>query len=144
MPATAKMYGQALMKALAKEVSWSADTIKIMLCTSSYAPDQDTHVYKSSITNEVTGAGYTTGGATLTTKTITYTAGTNTIKLDADDVTWSASTITARYAVIYDATGVDATSVLLGYVDFGSDQVSSSGNFIVTMDAGGIFTITAS
>ena len=35
-------------------------------------------VFKSSITNEVaSGNGYTTGGATLSNKTLTYTAGTN-------------------------------------------------------------------
>ena len=144
MAVTAKMFGQALLKALAKEVSYTADTIKVMLCTSSYTPDQDTHVYKSSVTNEVaSGGGYTTRGAALANKSIGYTAGTNVIKLDADDTVWSASTITARYAVIYVDTGVDATSVLLAYVDFGADQISSNGTFTITYDAAGIMTVTA-
>lgn len=142
MAVTAKMYGNALLKALNKEVDWDTDTIKVMLCTSSYTPNQDTHIYKSSVTNEVTGTGYTAGGATLSNKTINYTDSTNTIKLDADDVTWSESTITARYAVIYDATGTDSTSVLLGYVDFGEDKVSSAGDFKITWDSAGIFAIT--
>ncbi len=143
MAVTAKMYGNALLKALNKEVDWDTDTIKVMLCTSSYTPDQDTHIYKSSVTNEVTGTGYTAGGATLANKTITYTGSTNTIKLDADDITWSNSTITARYAVIYDDTGTDSTSTLLGYIDFGEDQVSSAGSFTIKWDAGGIFTVVA-
>lgn len=142
MAVTSKMYGNALLKALNKEVDWDTDTIKVMLCTSSYVPDQDVHVYKSSVTSEVTGIGYTAGGATLTGKTITYTAGTNTITLDASDVTWASSTITARYAVVYDSTGTDATSVLLGYIDFGQDMVSSNGNFTITFDSAGMFTIT--
>jgi len=143
MAVTAKMYGNALLKALNKEVDWDTDTIKVMLCTSSYVPNQDTHVYKSDVTNEVTGTGYIAGGATLASKTIGYTGATNVIKLDGDDVVWAASTITARYAVIYDSTGVDATSVLLGYVDFGADQTSSAGNFTITWDSAGIFTVTA-
>jgi hypothetical protein len=115
-----------------------------MLCTSSYTPDQDNHVYKDvSVTNEVTGTGYTAGGATLASKTLTYTAATNVIMFDAADVTWASSTITARYAIVYDDSPA-SNKPLLAYVDFGADQSSSSGNFTITWDANGIFTITAS
>ena len=63
---------------------------------------------------------------------------------DADDVAWANSTITARYAVIYDATpAADADKKLLAYVDFGADKSSSSGTFQITWNASGIFTVTA-
>lgn len=138
-----KLYGNVLLKALNKEVDWDSDTIKVMLTTSAYTPNQDTHIYKSSVTNEVTGTGYTAGGATLSGKTITYDSATNVTVLDADDVTWASSTITARYAVIYDDAGAsDATKVLIGYVDFGSDQSSTNGNFTLTWDATGVVRIT--
>lgn len=143
MAVTAKMYGNALLKALNKEVNYITDTIKVMLCTSAYTPNQDAHIYKSSITGEVTGTGYTAGGATLTNKTMTYDGATNTIKLDADDVVWASSTITARYAVIYDDTGTDSTSTLLGYIDFGEDKISSAGDFKITWDTAGIFAVVA-
>lgn len=143
MAVTAKMYGNALLKALNKEVNYITDTIKVMLCTSAYTPNQDAHIYKSSITGEVTGTGYTAGGATLTNKTMTYNGATNTIKLDADDVVWVSSTITARYAVIYDDTGTDSTSTLLGYIDFGEDKISSAGDFKITWDTAGIFAVVA-
>lgn len=143
MAVSAKWYGQALIKALSKQVDWANDSIKVMLCTSTYTPDQDNHVYKDvSVTNEVTGTGYTAGGIALASKTMTYTAATNVIMLDASDLTWSASTLTARYAVIYDDTPA-TNKPLLGYVDFGADQVSSSGNFNIVWDANGIFTMTA-
>lgn len=143
MAVTGKWFGNALLKALNKEINFSTDTIKVMLCTSAYVPDQDAHIYKSSVTNEVTGTGYTAGGQALTGKTIGYTAATNVIMLDAADVTWTNSTITARFAVVYDDTGTAATSALLGYVDFGADVVSSGGPFTITWDAAGLFTITA-
>lgn len=143
MAVTAKMYGNALLKALNKEVNYVSDTIKVMLCSSTYVPDQDAHIYKSSVTDEVVGTGYTAGGIALANKTMTYNGATNTITLDADDITWSTSTITARYAVIYDSTGTDSTSALLGYIDFGTDQVSSAGDFKITWDVAGIFQITA-
>jgi hypothetical protein len=139
-----KLYGQFLSQALNKEIDWDTDTIKVALLTNSYTPDQDAHNYLDDvIANEVTGTGYTAGGNTLANKTNTYNSSTNVIVLDADDTTWSSSTITARYAVIYDASpATNATRPLIGYVDFGSDQSSSNGNFTITWDATGIVRIT--
>jgi len=139
-----KLYGQFLSQALNKEIDWDTDTIKVALLTNSYTPDQDAHnYYDDVVANEVTGTGYTAGGNTLANKTNTYNSATNVIVLDADDTTWSSSTITARYAVVYDATpATNATKPLIGYVDFGSDQSSSSGNFTITWDATGIVRIT--
>lgn len=139
-----KMYGQFLLKALNKEVDWDTDTIKVALVSSAYTPNQDTHdYYDDVVANEVSGTGYTAGGATLASKTATYDSATNVIILDAADAVWASSTITARYAVVYDDSGAtNAQKALIGYVDFGSDQSSTNGNFTVTWDATGIVRIT--
>lgn len=141
----AKLYGSVFAKAFNKEIDFDTDTIKVMLLTSSYTPNQDTHDYLDDVVaNEVTGTGYTAGGATLANKTVTYDSATNTCILDADDTTWSSSTITARYAVIYDASpATNATRPLIGYVDFTSDQSSNAGSFTLTWDATGIVRITS-
>lgn len=141
MAVSAKMYSKGFEAILNKEVDLDTDTIKVMLCTSSYTPAQTTHKYKSSVTNEVSGTGYTSGGATLSSKTV----GTSGLvfTFDAADITWSSSTITARYAVFYVDTGSGSTSTLLCYWDFGQDEISSSGNFTLTFSGSGIFTITA-
>lgn len=146
MAVTAKWYGQALMKVLNKEVDFDTDTIKVMLCTTDYSPDQDTHVYKTDITGESSGTGYTAGGATLANTTMSYTAASNVIKLDADDTVWSNSEITAYYAVIYDASPASSSARnLLGYVDFGENKTSAGpGTFTITWSTQGIFTITSS
>ncbi len=60
------------------------------------------------------------------------------IWLDAADVTWASSTITARYAAIYKDTGSAATSPLMGWVDFGQDESSSNGNFTIQWSPNGI------
>lgn len=144
MALTAKLYGPFLQSLAAKEISLASDTLKAMLCTSSYAPNQDTHRYKSDVTNEVTGTGYTAGGQTLTGVTVTYNATTNTLMLDANDPVWTGSTITARFLVIYDDTpSTTATKPLICYWDFGEDQISSSGNFTATISGSGLATITA-
>jgi hypothetical protein len=139
-----KLYGNFLKQALNKEIDWDTDTIKVALVSSSYTPNQDTHDYWDDVnTYEVTGTGYTAGGATLSSKTSTYDGSTNVITLDAADVTWSSSTITARYAVLYNDSGAsNAAKALVGYVDFGSNQSSTNGNFTITWDATGIVRIT--
>lgn len=139
-----KMYGNFLLKALNKEVDFDSDSIKVALVGSAYTPNQDTHDYWDDVVaNEVTGTGYTAGGTALAGKSATYDAATNVVILDANDVVWASSTVTARYAVVYDDSGAtNAQKVLLGYVDFGSDQSSTNGNFTVTWDATGIFRIT--
>lgn len=144
MAVTAKLYGLFLKSLANKEIDLDTDTIKVMLTTSAYTPNQDTHQYKSSVTNEVTGTGYTATGATLASAAVTYDTATNVLKFDAADTSWASSTITARYAVIYDATpATDATRPLIGYVDFGADVSSTAAAFTITWDAAGIFTITA-
>jgi hypothetical protein len=139
-----KLYGNFVVKSFNKEIDWDSDTIKVALLTNAYTPNQDAHDYFDDVvTHQVTGTGYTSGGNTLANKTNTYNSSTNVIVLDADDTTWASSTITARYAVIYDATpATDATRPLIGYVDFGSDQSSSNGNFTITWDSTGIVRVT--
>src|SRR4051812_1043400 len=123
MAVTAKGYGNGVLgqysATAARRVDWVFDTIKVALCTSPYTPDQDAHDFFNDITNEVSGAGYTAGGAALASKTTAYDLTTNETRLDAADVSWSSASFTARYAIVYKDTGTAATSPLLGYVDFG-------------------------
>lgn len=139
-----KMYGNLIARAFNKEVDYDSDQMRVALLTNSYSPNQDTHQTWADVSaNEVVGTGYTAGGATLSGKTVTYDAANNVTVLDADDVTWANSTITARYAVIYSNAGAaDNEKVLFGYVDFGVDQASTNGNFTITWDAAGIFRFT--
>lgn len=144
MAVTAKLYGLFLQSLANKEIDLDSDSLKVMLCTNAYIPNQDTHRYKSSVTNEATGTGYTAGGADLSGVAVSYNAGSNTLTLDANDVAWNSSTVTARYAVIYDATpGSDATRPLIAYADLGADVGSTSSTFQITWAAGGIATLSA-
>lgn len=152
LQANVKVFGNFLIKALNKEINFSSDDIKLMLFTSAYTPDQDLHIYKSSVTNEVVGTGYTAGGVSLANKTITYDSATNKIIIDADDISLLNTTLTARGFVIYDNTpATDAVKPLIAYGIFEDsvtpgvpiDAVTTGGTFAVTFDAAGIFTITA-
>lgn len=143
MAVTGKFYGLAMTSLLNGQINYPTATVKAMLCTSSYSPNQDTHRWKSDVTGEAVGTGYTAGGKTLTSKTITYTAGTNTTAIDAADPSWTTTTVTARYMVFYVDTGTASTSPLICYVDFGSDVTSTGGTFLGTIPSAGIATLTA-
>lgn len=143
MAVTAFRFGLALLgqysTTAARRVDWDADTIKTGLTTSSYTPAQDTHDFYNDITNELTTTGgYTAGGVALTTSAPTYTAGTNTMSLDASDAQWTSASFTARYGFVYKDTGTSSTSPLLVYIDFGADQTVSSGTFTLQWDSQGV------
>lgn len=110
------------------EMDFSSDTaqvFKIALYTSSATLGAATTAY--SVTNEVSGTGYTAGGNTLTISANPTTSGT-TAFLDFADTTWAAATITARGALIYkDGGGNPAVAVL----DFGADKTSTAGDFTI-------------
>ena len=101
------------------------DTFKVALYKSSASLDASTTAYSTS--NEVSGSGYSAGGATLTNVTPT-TSGT-TAYVDFADVTFSNSTITARGCLIYNSSD---SNKAVAVFDFGSDQASSSSNFTIT------------
>lgn len=122
-------------------IDLDTDTIKVALVTSTYTPDQDVHDFFDDVTNEVTGTGYTAGGATLGTVTVTADNTDNEGVFDAADTSWTTSTITARGAVVYKSTGTASTSALICYFDFTTDKSSSAGTFTIAWNAEGILNL---
>jgi hypothetical protein len=117
----------------------ASDTFKVAMITNSATPDFDTHDHWSDLSGtEVSGTGYTAGGAALT--SVTCAGASGTIKFDAADSSWTTSTITnARAAVVYDDTL--ASDPLVCLVNFGADYSSANGTFTITWNASGIWTL---
>ena len=120
-------------------VDTGSDTFKCAMITNSSTPNFETHDHWSDLSgNEVSGSGYSAGGAALTSITLGNDSGT--LKFDAADTSWSTATISsARAAVIYDDTLTNDPLICL--VDFGADYASSAGTFQITWNASGIWTI---
>ena len=78
-------------------------------------------------TDEVTGTGYTSGGATLAGFSIT---GTTTARLDFTTPTWATSTISAIGAVIYNSS---KSNKVVAVCDFGGTITSTAGTFTANM-----------
>jgi len=123
-------------------INLTADTINVMLVTSTYTPNIDTHTKRSDITNEVSGSGYTSGATSLVTTVVSADTTNDKGVFDADDVSWTGSTITARGAVLYKSRGGAASDdELIAYLDFVTDKVSSGGNFNLVFNVNGILTL---
>jgi hypothetical protein len=114
-------------------IDLDTDTIKLMLVTSTYVPNIDTHTKRSDITNEVVGVGYTAGGVTLVNKIVSVNNTTDRGVFTADAISIPNATITARGCVLYKSRGGVATAdELIAYGDFGADITSTNGTFAIT------------
>ena len=118
-------FKQEILQGVHDFTASTGDSFKLALYTSSATLDASTTAY--SVTNEASGAGYSAGGGALTNVTPT-TSGT-TAFTDFDDLTFSAATITARGALIYNDTAAGDPAVVV--LDFGSDKTSTSGDFTI-------------
>ncbi len=143
MVMTGKLYGKAFTSLWNKEIDYDTDQIDVVLTTVSEVPDQDADDYLDDLSNEVSGGGYVR--KTLASKTVTYTGGTNKLKLDAADVQWTAATFTFRNAHVVDVTPVtNATRPLIGYQASDADITGGGGNLDLVWHADGIVEITVS
>jgi len=125
--------------------NFDADTLKAALFPSTITPDfsataanaaYNAGVYSGT---ELTGTGYTAGGATLA--SITFTGATAIATFDAADTSWTTSTITgARGLLIYNNTLAGKNAFCL--VDLGSSYSTSAGTLLVTYSASGIARFT--
>lgn len=125
-------------------VDLDGDTLKVMLVTSAFTPATTTQDFIDDISaNEVSGDNYTAGGDVLGSPDVSTAAGTSTF--DSADFQWlegGTGFTDARYWVLYKDTGTPATSPLIGYEDMVTDQSNDSGNFDLTINVSGIFTLS--
>ena len=103
-------------------------TFKIALFTSSATLSASTTAYAT--TNEVSGTGYSAGGASLT-RVDPSTSGTTALT-DFADETFSTATITANGALIYNSSASDKAVIVLA---FGGDKTSTAGDFTIQFPA---------
>jgi hypothetical protein len=123
------VYNRALELWARGNIDFDTDTFRVMLTTSGYSENKDTHDFRDDVTNEVTGTGYSAGGNTVTVS-VTLDTVNDRVDISLGGTTWPASTITARKAVYYKSRGGAASAdELVAVNDFGSDVISSSGTF---------------
>lgn len=127
------IFNSALYDEAKGSIDFDTDTFKVMLLTSTATPNKDTWTKRSDVTNEVTGTGYTAGGATATVTVGAVDTANDRVDITLGGVTWSTSTITARYAVYYKSRGgASSADELVAVIDFSTDKTSTGGDFALS------------
>ena len=118
--------------------SWlTGKSIKALLVTSAYADDPDV-AFRSQITTEVTGTGYTAGGVPVTSPAASYDPATDVVTLTSDDVAFGTVTLSDVGGVVFYAdTGSAATSPLIAADVFEAIEVTNTA-LTYRVDAAGI------
>lgn len=134
-------YNSGLRDVADRTIDLAADTLKLILVTSSYVPDKD-HAFASSLTNELSGGNYTAGFAGAGRKTIASKAFSTDTVNDRVEFTFGAVTWTAlgaaagnpKYAILVKEITNDAATRLIAFLDLGT-VVTNGSDVIVTPDA---------
>ena len=123
-------FKQELMTATHNFSSSGGDQFRLSLYTNSAAFTAATTGYTAS--NEVSNSGSYAAGGGLLVNIQPSTSGT-TAFTDFDDLSFTAATISARGALIYNDTAVGNPTVAV--LDFGSDKTSTDGTFTIQFPA---------
>lgn len=129
--------------------TYAADTVNAALYGNTGTPNKDDtpltrQAYNGAggqwvTANEVTGAGYTAGGAALGTKTNGESSGL--VSVGAANVSWTTATIAGIFGdLVYDNTVTNKYAYCWNY--FGGTQSVTSGTFTIAWNSGNIFTVT--
>lgn len=129
------IYNRFKANLMNKEVDLEADIIKVALLDNSHSFSATDDEWADVSANEISGAGYTTGGQALAGKSVVQ--GSPTV-WDANDVTWTGS-ISAYHAVIYDDTLTNDD--LICSIDFGGLAAVVDGTFTIQWNASGIIDL---
>lgn len=145
------LYAYAMEKILDGVIDLDNDSFRMVLLTDAYTPDQNAHdAWSDMSAAEISGTGYTADGAAVT---LTLNRVNNEVAVDCGNVSWAASTLTAKYAaVVRDGDGdgaLAAGDIPVFFCDLetagdGSQSVSSTnGTFAVNIDSSGLYVFTA-
>lgn len=113
-------------------------SVKAALLDSTYVPAKQHDTFTSIQSYEISGDGYITGGKALTGVSISELIGQDAYRMDADDVSWDPSTITARVVTLYEEASDDL--ICSFYMD--ADEISSNGIFEIQWHVDGVLKVS--
>lgn len=122
------------------------DTFKVTLHTG-YTPNIDTHQVWADVssTEYGSGSGYTAGGVTLASKTVTQDNTNDRAAFDAADAQWTSlgplSPATPSHAIIWNDTPTSPADPLVCYVVLGT-TATNGGNYTLQWAAAGILLLS--
>lgn len=113
------------------------ETHKCALYSNSKTPNYSSDASYSS-SSEISGTGYTAGGAVVTGTALSVSNGV--LTWDADDISWENSTLSGVHGADIYADALAGNNLIVG-IDFGADYNTSDGTLLLVINADGIFSI---
>ena len=105
----------------------TGSTFKLMLLSDQYTPSEE-HRFRSEVAAyEISGTGYSSGGASITFTVGSIDQTNNLLYITCPGANWPSSTITAKFAWAYRAVGTTATDRLIGLFQLGENSISTTG-----------------
>ncbi len=100
--------------------------------------------WTSNVAAEITGPGYTAGGATVSSPTFAAGGSNNSVATwtSASNPNWTSASFTANQAIFYESSA--STHQLICFWDFGGAVTVTSSTFTLTISGSGLLTATAS
>jgi hypothetical protein len=145
MAVTVTQYGLFLQSLIEGRVVPGVDEMWCMLMTSAYSFNQHTHKFKSVVTGELTGSGYTAGGQKVTTSSSVYDSASKTLKIPAGNLAWPSVTFTGAVgAVLYmkPAGFPENAMPLIAYIAFGESVSRSAAAFYLNWPTTGVLKLS--
>lgn len=99
--------------------------------------------WTANVAAEITGTGYTAGGATLSGLSFTAGGANNSVATwTGSSPSWSSASFTANQAIFYKSSAT--TNQLICFWDFGGAVTVTNSTFTLTVSGSGLLTATAS
>lgn len=150
MATTATAYGPFLARLGQGDINFGSDNIWVALFQPSYTPDydNDSDYFNLRNSNEVPDGGdgielnstthYSWNGQQLQNTTWNYDPTTKAAILTADNITWSHLSADFQYAIVYKWVPQSIDTVLIGCIDYGSEQLAAAQTFTIDLSAGAV------
>lgn len=133
------LYNEFKEELLKGTIDLDGDTCMVMLVTG-YTPNIDSHNGYADVSSyEVSGDGYTAGGAAVGSPAVTKDTENDRALFDGTDISWTGLDAgTPSHAIVYDDT--HASKCLIGYWEVTTP--SNGGNYTLQFNAAGILALT--
>jgi hypothetical protein len=137
-PTKCNAFIQDVHQALHNLKTAGGDTYKVAFFTAAAALDATTAAY--SATNEASGGGYSAGGNAVTFTTASQSGGTFTLAASNLVFTAASTSITYRYALLYNASATAKNAIHV--IDYGSNLTLNAGDSVTISWPSDVFHAT--
>jgi hypothetical protein len=141
MAVTVTNYGLFLQSLVEGRVNLASDEIWCMLVTNAYVFNQHTHKFKSVVTGELVGSGYTAGGKKVTFTAPTYDSASKSLSVASGNLAWPVVTFAGAVgAVVYSKPlgSTDGIMPLISYISFGEAIARTAQAFYINWPTTGV------